>query len=274
MKKISVLIIIFLAALSAGFFAPSCEKVGAEIAGSGDVSADDWLWPTFTFMNLKTGLKTDERIMKNNSGRDTFRNMNDWNSQNGDIFFFRGNLIQNYYYDYNIYGDYLAIVSLEENFYWNGIGIYYDGFVYQIMSTENGLRIYNTGLWTLKNYCVIVQAGSSLTLPDLGINREMLGKIHKFKVKRGHLKVAKMNPNVDGAFTPPGLVWQFYKNQGKEIRKSGADEYLKAEDFIAKTDAENGYFQSLTTELQIKRVSIYNDNVGIDEGGIDCSKVY
>jgi hypothetical protein len=114
-----------------------------------------------------------------------------------------------------------------------------------------------------------VQAGSSLILPELGINTEMLKNIHKFKVRRGHLKVERMNPNVDGAFTPPGLVWKYYQNQGKEIRSPLAGEYLKAEDFIVKTDAASGYFQSLTAELQIKRVSIYNG-----EYGIDCSKVY
>lgn len=274
MKKISGLLIIFLILLCAGFLTPSCEKVGAEIPGSEDASADALISPTLTIMNLNSGLKTGERIVDKDFSHARMRYQIEasWNPQNGDIFFLRGDMVRNDHdYDKNIYGDYLIITPLEEEFYWNGVCLYYDGFCYQITRTEDGLRIYNRGLWTLRGYCVIVQAGSSLALPELGINTEMLRNVHKLKVKRGHLKVAEMNPNIEGAFTPPGLIWKYYKNQGKEIRPASAGEYLKAEDFIVKTDADNGYFQSLTSELQIKKVSIFNDP---QIGGVDCSKVY
>ncbi len=269
-KKLLILLII----LGAVLYFNGCTGAEAEIPGSGDASADIVLSPTLTIMNLKTGEKTGERIIDNE-----FRHTNiiygteaSWNPQNGDIFFLRGDIVRNdYYYDKNIYGYYLIITHLEEEFYWNGVCLYYDGFCYQLTQTEDGLRIYNRGLWTIGRYCVIVQAGSSLALPELGINTEMLKNIHKLKVRRGHLKVAEMNPNIEGAFTPPGLIWKYYKNQGKEIRSPLAGEYLKAEDFIAKTDVASGYFQSLTPELQIKRVSIYNNP---QEGGFDCSKVY
>lgn len=257
--------------LSAVFLTPSCEEAGAEIPGSGDASADALVWPTFTFMPLENGVKNGARIIDKDLTHQRFRLFNDWNPRNGDIFFFRGDLIENRGGFNEPFSSYLAIVPLENEFYWNGIGIYYDGFLYRVRQTENGLRIYNSGLWTLRGYCVVAQAGSSLALPELGINREMLKNIHKIKVSRGHLKVAEMNPNIEGAFTPPGLIWKYYKNQGKEIRSSLAGEYLKAEDFIAKTDSANGYFQSLSSELQIKKVSIYNDGF-VD--GIDCSKVY
>lgn len=268
MKKILILMIIMGAALGL----TGCDQAEAENPEGGDISADAWVSPTLTFMNMKSGLKIGERVVDKDlyHRRMRFEIKASWNPQNGDIFFFRGDLIHSEY-DQQIYGSYLTILPLEDEFYWNGIGLYYDGFVYRVRETENGLRIYNSGLWTLGGYCVIVQAGSSLALPELGINREMLKNIHKIKVSRGHLKVAEMNPNIEGAFTPPGLIWKYYKNQGKEIRSSLAGEYLKAEDFIAKTDSANGYFQSLSSELQIKKVSIYNDGF-VD--GIDCSKVY
>lgn len=272
MKKITGLIIIFFILLGAGFLTPSCEKAGAEIPGSGDASADDLIWPTFTFMPLQTGVKNGARIIdKDLTHWSVNGEIETWNPQNGDIFFFRGDLLESRGNFNEPFSSYLAIIPLENEFYWNGIGIYYDGFLYRIRKTENGLRIYNSGLWSLSGYCVIVQAGSSLALPELGINTEMLRNIHKIKVRRGHLKVAEMNPNTEGAFTPPGLIWKYYKNQGKEIRSPLAGEYLKAEDFIAKSDSANGYFKSLTSELQIKRVFIYNDE---QLDGIDCSKVY
>jgi hypothetical protein len=77
-----------------------------------------------------------------------------------------------------------------------------------------------------------------------------------------------MNSNIDDAFTPAGLAWGYYKNHGKEIRSSSAGEYVKAEDFIVKTDIANGYFKSLTSELKIKNISINGGNA------LDCSKVY
>lgn len=269
MKKFTHIIIICFFILAC-FYLNSCEKASAEGEITGDVSADDWISPTFTFLNLNTGIKSGERItperIKHN---DTIHLMDDWNPRDGDIFFFRGRFLANdQIYDFASYGWFLAIVPLEENFYWNGVGLYQDGFLYQIMPTDDGPRIYNTKLWTLAGYCVIVQASSSLSLPDIGINTEMLKNIHKLKVKRGHLKAAKMNPNMDGAFTPPGLIWQYYRNQGKNIRKTNPGEYIKTEDFIKKTDAASGYFESQTPELIIKKVSVYN------QGEIDCSKVY
>lgn len=253
----------------------SCKKATAIEPILGDISADDWISPSFTIINMLNGVKTNERI-NNDLTQFYIQNMDvwgvhQWNPQNGDIFFFRGNVIENgWRYDEVIYGDYLAIIPLEENFYWNGVCLYYNGFCYRIMSTENGLRIYNSGLWTLASYCVIVQASSSLVLPENSLNTQMLANIHKLKVKRGHIKAAKFKIDHD-AFTPAGLAWGFYKNQGKEIRKSGAGEYIKAEDFIIKTDAGNGYFQSLTSDLIIKKISIYN---GVPVLGADCSKVY
>jgi hypothetical protein len=267
MKKLFIFLII-MGALSG---LTGCTQAEAENPAGGDASADIVLSPTFTIINMKTGLKSGERVDKNFRFL-YMRNqemLQTWNPQNGDIFFFRGELVYNRtIYNYDIYGDYLAIIPLEDGFYWNGVCLYYNGFCYKITQTEEGLRIYNKGLWTLGGYCVLVQAGSSLALPELGINTEMLNKIHKIKVRRGHMKVAEMNPNIDGAFTPPGLFWKYYKNQGKEIRSASAGEYLKASDFIAKTDAVSGYFKSLTPELQIKKVSILST---LD---FDCSKVY
>ena len=256
-----------------GSFNTSCKKADAEDLGFGDASADDLILPNFTFMDLNTGNKIGERI-----SRDEFHYkrylyppaFETWAPQNGDIFFFRGNIAQNnQYYDENIYGNFFAIVPLEPEFYWNGVGLYYDGFLYKITSTENGPRIYNQGLWTIDGYCLIVQASSSLALPENGINAEMMSKIHKVKVRRGHLKAALMNPNIDGNFTPPGLMDKFYANQGKQIRPDIAGEYVRAEDFIEKIDANNGYFQSRTPDLTIKKVYFGND-----PGSIDCSKVY
>lgn len=252
------------------FLFSSCSRdIKAEIL-PGDISSDDWISPTFTFLNMNTGIKSGERILSERIRHDdTIRLMDDWNPRDGDIFFFRGRVIVNYrIYDNANYGGFLAIVPLEENFYWNGVGLYQNGFLYQIMPTEDGLRIYNTKLWTLTGYCVIVQASSSLSLPENSINTETLRNIHKLKVKRGHLKAAKMNPNMDGVFTPPGLVWQYYRNQGRNIRKTNADQYIRAEDFIRKTDAAGGYFESQTPDLTIKKVSFF------DQYDIDCSKVY
>lgn len=249
----------------------SCSRDTNAETLPGDASSDDLIPQTYTFLNMNTGLKSGERVSVQNF-KGTIRLMDSWNPQNGDIFFFRGKFIQNNLYtvDYDLasYGSFLAVVPFEDDFYWNGVGLYQDGFLYQIMPTDDGPRIYNTKLWTLALYCVIVQASSSLSLPENSINTETLQNIHKLKVKRGHLKAAMMNPNIDGAFTPPGLVWQYYRNQGKNIRKIGADEYVKAEDFIRKTDAASGYFESQTPDLTIKKVSVLN------QGGYDCSKVY
>lgn len=269
MKKLFILMII-IAALSG---ISSCDQADAENPAVGDMSADAWISPTFTIMDVNSGIKNGARIIDRGLDHIRMINLKTWNPQNGDIFFLRGDLIssQDFTVENNNFNWAKAVVPLETEFYWNEVCLYYNGFCYQLTETEDGLRIYNRGLWTLGGYCVIVQAGSSLALPELGINREMLQNIHKIKVRRGHLKVSEMNPNVEGAFTPPGLLWKYYKNQGKEIRSPLAGEYLKAEDFIAKTDAASGYFKSLTSDLQIKRVSIYNDGF-VD--GIDCSKVY
>ncbi len=251
----------------------ACTSADAENPVGGDMSADAWISPTFTIMDVNTGIKNGARIIDRDLRHMRMIDLKTWNPQNGDIFFLRGDLVSQL--DFTVVGNnfnYIkAIVPLEEEFYWNEICLYYNGFCYKITETEDGLRIYNRGLWTIGGYCVIVQAGSSLALPELGINAEMLKNIHKIKVRRGHLKVAQMNPNIEGAFTPPGLIWKYYQNQGKQIRSASAGEYLKAEDFIAKTDAANGYFKSLSSELQIKKVSIYDDQ---EQYGINCSKVY
>lgn len=241
---------------------------------SNDIISADWISPTFTLMNLITGNITGEQIVDTNFIKQSHAQniLINWDLQNGDIFFFRGDLIKGIPYGIGntIYSPYVAIVPLEDIFYWNGVGLYQDGFIYQIMPTEDGSRIYKTGLWTLGSYCVIVQASSSLSLPENSINTETLQNIHKLKVKRGHLKAAKMNPNMDGSFTPPGLVWKYYQNQGKNIRKDDAGEYIRAEDFIGKTDEANGWFESLTPDLTIKNVLI---NMKY-QGSFDCSKVY
>ncbi len=270
MKKFTHIFIMFCFFSLACFCLNSCEKASAEAENTGDISADDWISPTFTMMNLGTGLKTNERVSNKDLKYFKILFMKDWNPQNGDIFFFRGEMAWSPNEIQNDAEWAIAIVPLENDFYWNGVGLYQDGFLYRIMPTEEGPRIYNSGLWTLGGYCVIVQASSSLALPDIGINTEMLKNIHKLKVKRGHLKAAIMNPNMNGAFTPPGLLWQYYRNQGKEIRKAGADEYIRAEDFIGKTSPETGYFESLTPELTIRKVSIYQENASFT----DCSKVY
>lgn len=270
-NKLLLLILIVLI----GLFGMSCKKADAEDMGFGDVSADDLIAPSFTFMNMNTGDKIGERIPDYNfryTRMLTPSMLEAWMPENGDIFFFRGNMVENsYFHDHTIYGDYLAIVPLEPEFYWNGVGLYYDGFLYKITSTENGPRIYNQGLWIIGSYCLIVQASSSLALPENGVNAEMMNKIHKVKVRRGHLKAALMNPNIDGNFTPPGLMDKFYGNQGKKIRPDAAGEYIRAEDFIEKTDGGIGYFQSLTSDLTIKKVYIYEPP---NQYSPDCSKVY
>ena len=233
------------------FAASSCKKVGAEDLGLNDASADALIMPSFSFMILTTGNKMGERISGDNFKHIRFLSATDfesWNPQNGDVFFFRGDLVSNYFYNLGIDNPYFAIVPLETDFYWNGVGLYYDGFLYRITATENGPRIYNQGLWTIGGHCLIVHASSSLALPENSLNDDMMKKIHKVKVKRGHLKADKMDKNKDHSFTPPGLVDKFYANQGKKIRPDDAGEYVRAEDFIEKTDADNGYFQSRTDD--------------------------
>jgi hypothetical protein len=250
----------------------ACESQAEETPA---ISSEDFISPTFTFMNMRTGDKTGERIADHwYFQHSVMRALDTWNPQNGDIFFFRGDMIRNSdRYDAEIYGTVLVMVPLEDDFYWNGVGIYYDGFLYRIMQTEDGLRVFNSGLWSLRGYCIIVQAESTVALPESDLNAEMLSEIHKVKVKRGHFKAAKSRPGQDDSFTPPGLIHKYYKNQGKEIRSPDVDEYIRAEDFIAKTDnTADGYFRSLSDELRIKKVSILGDDP--NNANIDCSKVY
>jgi hypothetical protein len=260
-----------------GLSCASCKtsEAEAEDMGYGDASADDLIAQSFTFMKLINGEKSGEKISGNNFQYVQHLDqpaLEAWSPENGDLFFFRGNMVVNdFYHDKIVYGDYFAIIPLEPEFYWNGVGLYYDGFLYKITATENGPRIYNQGLWTIGSHCLIVQASSSLALSANSLNADMMGKIHKLPVKRGHLKAALMNPNIDGKFTPPGLADRFYANHGKRIRPDGAGEYVRAEDFIEKTDAANGHFQSATPDLTIKNVYIYSSTA---ENAPDCSKVY
>jgi hypothetical protein len=268
-NKLSFLILmLFISLMSA-----SCEvDAGAEDLGLGDAGADDLILQSRTFLSLKTGDKIGARISGDNHQYVKFltqEQLESWNPQNGDIFFFRGNIVANYHYDVDFYGVFFAIVPLEPEFYWNGVGLYYDGFLYKITATENGPRIYNQGLWTIGDHCLIVHASSSLSLQRNEINADMMAKIHTVKVRRGHLKKEKMNPNISDSFTPPGLVDRFYTIQGKKIRPDTSGEYVKAEDFIEKTDAVSGYFQSRTSDLVIKKVFIYDE-----DSRIDCARVY
>lgn len=264
-KLLNLIIICFLIGII--YCLQSCENATAIEPNSGDISADDWISPNFTLMN-SAGQITGEKIERYNF-KYLYINwdIKNWTFENGDIIFYRGAMIESA----AIFGSDIAFgfsIPLENNFYWNGVCLYYNGFCYQISQTEDGLRIYNTGLWTLNKYCVIVHASSNLSLPPNAPNTEMLKNIHKIKVRRGHLKAAKMNPNIDGAFTPAGMAWGYYKNHGKEIRPANAGEYIRAEDFIEKIIVGGApYFKSLTSELQIK-------NVSIKASGLDCSKVY
>lgn len=248
----------------------SCDKAEAVIPENGDISADDYKGFDLTIMNMKTGAKTGERVISDYFRRDMFFLMDSWQPENGDLFFYRGKIRNDSsFYPYEEFGHFLAIVPLEEEFYWNGVGLYYNGFIYRITPTENGPRIYNRGLWTLGRYCVLVQASSNISLPPDTETSKMMAGISKIRVRRGHIKKDKFAPQHDKA-TPAGVVWGFYKNKGKNIKPDGSGEYIRAEDFITKTDANSGYFDAATSNLVIKKIQIYSDPVN----EIDCSKVY
>jgi len=224
----------------------------------------DGISKDFTFIDQTTGIKAQERVALSDFEKyfnvDINQILNAWDKKNGDIFFFRGSFAQKV-----LKPELTVIIPFEILLYWNGICIYNNGFCYQTVRTDEGLRIYNSGLWRLSNYCIIAHARPIENPQSIEQNSEMLNNIHKRSASRAALKKEIFEVDKPEKFTPPGLVWKFYKNLGKEIRKAGAGEYIKASDFIEKTDSStDGYFRSATDNFDIINVYIHPQ----------CSKVW
>lgn len=231
------------------------------------IELENILPQALTLINHQSGEKTYERISRSDfkPGYD-YRISNiieTWNIENGDIFFLRAAPAR-----HNSAGDMFYMIPLEDKFYWNAVCLYYDGFCYQAINTGEGIKIYNSKLWKLGRYYIIAQLSPKGILPSGGenqANQGMLENIHKVKIKRGGIKRGHLEADNPLVMTAPGLVWKYYRNLGKEIRKVKTEQeladqtvdYVMAEDFIIKTDTtEDGYFRSASEHFTVKNVYV------------------
>ena len=139
-----------------------------------------------TYIDAPSGVKSQERIVLADFERAFVPVINQtilsWSLRDGDLIFFRGGIVQKKFVN-----EILAAVPLDDGFYWNGVCLYKNNFCYQIARTETGMRIYNSGLWKLSNYCVLAHVRPAETPQSNAQNDQIISDIHKKKAFRGAL---------------------------------------------------------------------------------------